>query len=58
MKQLFSTILGAFLLSFIFFIDVLRADMNDPLQSRINQGIVAKLFPESDSIGAPHGDPP
>ena len=58
MKQLFSTILGAFLLSFIFFIDGLRADMNDPLQSRINQGIVAKLFPESDSIGAPKGDPP
>ena len=35
-----------------------KADMNDPLQSRINPGIVAKLFPQAESLGAPIGDPP
>jgi len=34
------------------------ADMNDPLQSRINSGIVAKLFPQAESLGAPTGNPP
>ena len=32
--------------------------MNDPLQSRINPGIVAKLFPSAESLGAPTGTPP
>ena len=32
--------------------------MNDPLQSRINPGIIAKLFPQAESVGAPVGDPP
>ena len=35
-----------------------NADMNDPLQSRINSGIVAKLFPQAESLGAPTGNPP
>ena len=35
-----------------------QADMNDPLQSRINPGIIAKLFPQAESLGAPVGNPP
>ncbi len=34
------------------FIDQSKADMTDPLQSRINSGIVAKLFPQAESLGA------
>ena len=40
------------------FIDQSKADMTDPLQSRINSGIVAKLFPQAESLGAPTGNPP
>ena len=39
-------------------ISIAKADMNDPLQSRINSGIVAKLFPQAESLGAPTGNPP
>ena len=39
-------------------ISSVKADMNDPLQSRINPGIVAKLFPLAESLGAPTGTPP
>jgi len=39
-------------------ISVVKADMNDPLQSRINPGIIAKLFPQAESLGAPTGTPP
>jgi len=46
------------LLFTIFSISIAKADMNDPLQSRINPGIVAKLFPQAESLGAPTGSPP
>ncbi|MBT7542504.1 MAG: hypothetical protein HN613_00340, partial [Gammaproteobacteria bacterium] len=36
-------------------ISTVKADMNDPLQSRINSGIIAKLFPQAESLGAPTG---
>ena len=39
-------------------ISIAKADMNDPLQSRINPGIIAKLFPSAESLGAPTGTPP
>ena len=39
-------------------ISISQAGMNDPLQSRINPGIVAKLFPSAESLGAPTGTPP
>ena len=39
-------------------ISTVKADMNDPLQSRINSGIIAKLFPQAESLGAPTGSPP
>ena len=39
-------------------INSIKADMNDPLQSRINPGIIAKLFPQAESLGAPTGTPP
>ena len=42
----------------VLFIDQSKADMTDPLQSRINSGIVAKLFPQAESLGAPTGNPP
>ena len=42
----------------ILFIGQSKADMTDPLQSRINSGIVAKLFPQAESLGAPTGNPP
>ena len=58
MKQLLLKIFGAFLLSLIFLIKVTYADMNDPLQSRINPGIVAKIFPQAEALGSPQGNPP
>ena len=51
-KILLLFILGAINISSV------KADMNDPLQSRINPGIVAKLFPLAESLGAPTGTPP
>lgn len=35
-----------------------RADMNDPLASRLPPSLVAQLFPEADGLGAIEGDPP
>ena len=58
MKQLLLKIFGVFLLSLIFLIKVTYADMNDPLQSRINPGIVAKIFPQAEALGSPQGNPP
>ena len=34
------------------------AEMTDPLQTRITQGIVSKIFPEATKLGPPEGDPP
>jgi transcriptional regulator of nitric oxide reductase len=47
-----------FFILLIINIHSVKADMNDPLQSRINPGIIAKLFPQAESLGAPVGDPP
>ncbi len=47
-----------FFILLIINIHSVKADMNDPLQSRINPGIIAKLFPQAESVGAPVGDPP
>ena len=42
----------------IYFFHTANADMNDPLQSRINTGIVTKLFPQAESLSPPNGTPP
>ena len=55
-KSIFKIIIPLIIL--IINIQSAKADMNDPLQSRINPGIVAKLFPQAESLGAPIGDPP
>ena len=55
-KSIFKIIIPLIIL--IINIQSAKADMNDPLQSRINPGIIAKLFPQAESIGAPIGDPP
>ena len=39
-------------------ISIAKADMNDPLQVRINPGIIAKLIPSAESLGAPTVTPP
>ena len=57
MTKLITKILFIFVISTSAAFNAL-ADMNDPLQSRINPGIVAKLFPQAESLGAPTGDPP
>ena len=35
-----------------------KADMNDPLESRINSDIISKIFPQANYIDDPQGDPP
>ena len=52
-KSIFKIIIPLIIL--IINIDSVNADMNDPLQSRINPGIIAKLFPNAESLGAPIG---
>ena len=53
-----NTLFKILIIYFLMNLHVAKADMNDPLQSRINSGIVAKLFPQSESLGAPIGNPP
>ena len=55
-KRIFKIIIPLIIL--IINIHSVNADMNDPLQSRINPGIIAKLFPNAESLGAPIGNPP
>ena len=40
------------------FISKVKADMLDPLQSRINKGILTKIFPGPNQLGIPVGNPP
>ena len=42
----------------IFNIHSTKAGMDEPLQSRINPSIIAKIFPQAKYLGAPIGDPP
>ena len=55
-KRIFKIIIPLIIL--LINIHSVNADMNDPLQSRINPGIIAKLFPNAESLGAPIGNPP
>ena len=40
------------------FISKVKADMLDPLQSRINKGILTKIFPGPNQLCIPVGNPP
>jgi len=42
----------------IFNVHSTKAGMNDPLQSRINHSIIAKIFPKAKYLGSTIGDPP
>ena len=55
-KRIFKIIIPLIIL--LINIHSVNADMNDPLQSRISPGIIAKLFPNAESLGAPIGNPP
>ena len=47
-----------FFVLLIFNVHSVKADMNDPLQNRINSSIITKIFPQAKSLGAPIGNPP
>ena len=55
-KSILKLILFIFLLILNFHSS--KAAINEPLQSRINQSISLKIFPQAKYLGAPIGDPP